>query len=348
MGKIKWHITGILIYSFWAIVWDYFSYGKQIRMYLEYNVLLMQLWIFYSAFAFSYYFFESKKKILGIGIFLLSLFGTYLFEVLYVAVRNYFYQKTDYVQSVLIYRASQSYSHTFFVGIGFFFLVRFLKKQKENNLLIEKNLTLQKDLSQSENDFLRAQINPHFLHNCLNYFYAETMVVAPRVGDGIVLLSEIMRYSITDFSATNGLAELAKEVENIDNVIQLNKFRFENALYIKFDVVGDAAEKYITPMILISLVENMFKHGDLQDETSPASIHCTIDETTQSVIFVTSNKSSKVKSVAPGGLGTVNIIKRLELLYGNNYTLAFEERVSVYTSKLVIPYYNSYIKKMSA
>ena len=97
-------------------------------------------------------------------------------------------------------------------------------------------------------------------------------------------------------------------------------------------------------MILISLVENMFKHGDLQDETIPASIHCTIDATTQTVVFVTSNKCNKSKVVTPGGLGTGNIIKRLELLYGNNFTLAFEEQVSIYTSKLVIPYYNTYIK----
>ena len=174
------------------------------------------------------------------------------------------------------------------------------------------------------------------------------MEVAPRVGDGIVLLSEIMRYSITDFTATNGLAKLENELENIENVIQLNNFRFENALYIKFDVVGNAANKYITPMILISLVENMFKHGDLQDEASPAFIQCTIEETTEKIIFTTLNKCNKSKVVIPGGLGTGNIIKRLELLYENNYTLAFEEQVSIYTSKLVIPYYDTYIKKIGA
>ena len=345
MGKIKWHLIGLIIYSSWAILLDFYSYGKSIRMYLEFDVLIIQFWIFYSAFLFLYVLFLTKKKIYSIPILIASIYGAYLLNLSYTIVRNYFYQKTNFPSiSDSIYRTSQLYTHTFIVSVGYYFFVRYNLKQQETKTLIEKNLTLQKDLSQSENDFLRAQINPHFLHNCLNYFYAETMEVAPRVGDGIVLLSEIMRYSITDFSATNGLAKLESELENIDNVIQLNKFRFENALYVKFDIVGDAAEKYITPMILISLVENMFKHGDLQDETIPASIHCTIDATTQTVVFVTSNKCNKSKVVAPGGLGTGNIIKRLELLYGNNFTLAFEEQVSIYTSKLVIPYYNTYIK----
>jgi two-component system, LytTR family, sensor kinase len=340
MAKIKWHIIGLVAYSVWAITWDYFSYGRQIRMYLEWNVLFMQFWIFYSAFAFSYLLFHSRKILLGIGMLLLSLFGTYLFQLSYVFIRNYFYQVTPYVQSDIIYRASQAYSHTFFVGIGYFFLVRFLKKQTENKLLLEKNLTLQKNLLQSENDFLRAQINPHFLYNSLNYFYSETFEALPKVGDSIMMLSDIMRYSLTDFSANGGLANLDEEIENIQNIININKCRFDDNLHVQLQVNGEPEGKKIVPMMFITLVENLFKHGDLQGPTQPAYIECTIDEHHKKVTFITKNKKSGVKNVIPGGLGTSNIKKRLELLYGNGFELNFEEEVAIYKAILVIPYFD--------
>lgn len=343
MIKTKWHIIALILYSLWAIIWDYFSYGRQIRMYLEFDVLVMQFWIFYSAFAFSYLLFHSKKIILGIFMLFLSLFGTYLFQLLYVVIRNYFYQATPYVQSDIIYRASQAYLHTFFVGIGYFFLVRYLKKEKENKLLLEKNLTLQKNLLQSENDFLRAQINPHFLYNSLNYFYAETFQALPKVGESVMMLSDIMRYSLTDFSASGDLANLDEEIENIQNIISINKSRFDDNLHIKLIVNGNVEGKKITPMMFITLVENLFKHGDLQDAAHPATIECTIDEHTKKVTFVTRNKKSGVKNVIPGGLGTTNIKKRLKLLYGDGFELNFEEEVALYKAKLVIPYFENKI-----
>ncbi len=339
MGKIKWHILGIILFSVYSIIWDYFSYGREIRMYLEWNVLLMQFWIFYSAFAFSYLLFHAKKRLLGFGMFLLSLLGTYLFQLLYVFIRNYFYQVTPYVQSVIIYRASQAYLHTFFVGIGYFFLVRYLKKEKENKLLLEKNLTLQKNLLQSENDFLRAQINPHFLYNSLNYFYAETFEALPKVGESVMMLSDIMRYSLTDFSGNGNLANLDEEIENIQNIIGINKSRFDDNLYVQLIVEGDIEGKKITPMMFITLVENLFKHGDLQDAAHPASITCTIDEHSKKVTFITKNKKSAVKNIIPGGLGTTNIRKRLELLYNDNFKLNFEEEIALYKATLVIPYF---------
>jgi two-component system, LytTR family, sensor kinase len=341
MGKIKWHILGLLLYSTWAIIWDYYSFGKQIRMYLEFDILLMQFWVFYTAYFTCYFFFEKSKKLFAFVTLILSLFGTYSLQYFYVFLRNFFYQKTPYIQSDIVYRASQAYTHTFFVGVGFYFLIRFLKKEKENKILLEKNLTLQKNLLQSENDFLRAQINPHFLYNSLNYFYAETFETLPEVGDSIMLLGEIMRYSLTDFSASNGLANVADELQNIQNIIKINEGRFNKKIYVKLIVNGKTEDKKIVPMMLVTLVENLFKHGNLQDAASPAQIECTIDEGNKKLIFTTRNKKSEIKSVVPGGLGTNNIKKRLELLYGNNFDLSFSEESTVYYATLEIPYFNS-------
>jgi two-component system, LytTR family, sensor kinase len=311
----------------------------EIRILLEFDVLLRQFWIFYTAFAGLYFLFLHEKRIYSIPIFIISLYGTYLFTVFYVIIRNYFYEKTSYPTSTLIYTSAQSYTHFFIMSVGYFFFVRYSLKQTENKLLLEKNLTLEKNLLQSENDFLRAQINPHFLYNSLNYFYSETFEVLPKVGDSIMMLSDIMRYSLTDFSANNGLANLDEEIENIQNIININKFRFDNNLHIQLTVNGEPEGKKIVPMMFITLVENLFKHGDLQDAAHPAYIECTIDEHTKKVTFITSNKKSMVKNVIPGGLGTSNIKKRLELLYGNGFALNFEEEVAIYKATLVIPYF---------
>jgi two-component system, LytTR family, sensor kinase len=340
MKNIKWHLLGMLFYSIWTISLDLFSYGKNIRFWLEFDVLVTQFFIFYTVFATFYFLFLSQIKILSIPFFILSLVGTYGITLFYFVLRNYFYQKTDIPSStVLIHRASQFYTNTFIIAVGYFFFVRYKIKQTENKFLLEKNLTLQKNLLQSENDFLRAQINPHFLYNSLNYFYAETFIVLPKVGDSIMMLSDIMRYSLTDFSANNGLANLEEEIENIRNIININKCRFDDNLHILLQVDGEPIGKKIVPMMFITLVENLFKHGDLQDPVNPAHIECTIDEHVKKVTLITRNKKSKEKNITPGGLGTSNIKKRLELLYGNGFELDFVEEVTIYKTKLVIPYF---------
>jgi two-component system, LytTR family, sensor kinase len=340
MKKIKWHIVGILIYTVWTISIDLFAYGNKIKFWLEFNVLFTQFFIFYTVFATLYFLFLRSKKMIALLFFISSLVGTYVITLFYFLLRDYFYQKTQIPEnSVLIHRASQFYTNIFIISVGYFFFYRFIHKQTENKLLLEKNLNLQKSLLQSENDFLRAQINPHFLYNSLNYFYAETFEALPKVGDSIMALSDIMRYSLTDFTATNGLANLNEEIQNIQNIIGINKSRFNDILYVQLMVHGNVEGKKITPMMFITLVENLFKHGDLQDANCPAFITCTIDENTKQVIFITSNKKSGVKNIIPGGLGTSNIKKRLELLYKDGFTLNFEEEITLYKATLVIPYF---------
>ncbi len=339
MKKIKWHLLVLLIYSLLMSILDFFSFGMKIRILLEVDVLLRQFWVFYSGYAALHLFFISRKQKLGLFVFLFSLFGTYAFSIFYVFIRNVFYQETKYDYESLLYESLQSYTQFFIMSVGYFFFIRFKINQTENKLLLEKNLNLQKDLLQSENDFLRAQINPHFLYNSLNYFYAETFEALPNVGDSIMMLSDIMRYSLTDFKKTGDKAFLEDEVENIENIIKINKLRFGESLHINFIVEGDAAGKQIVPMMFITLVENMFKHGDLQDAAYPATITCKIDATTQKVTFITLNKRSKKVGDTIGGLGTKNIKKRLELLYGNDFTLDFvEEDIALYKATLIIPF----------
>lgn len=343
--NIKVHILVWLAYLCYYLLLDYLAYNSSFNIVRELFIFPIEIWIFYSFF-FSICnasFKSFKNVILTVTYFAISFFVLVFLNKLRANVAKYYEINLFDTHLELIIDSIVFYTQFAIYSLGFYFFNLLIQKQKESKLLLEKNLTLQKNLLQSENDFLRAQINPLFLYNSLNYFYAETFETLPKVGDSIMMLSDIMRYSLTDFSANNGLANLDEEIENIKNIISINKSRFDNTLQIQLHLQGNPEGKKIVPMMFITLVENLFKHGDLQDATNPAHIACTIDEVNKKVTFITTNKKSGVKNVVPGGLGTSNIKKRLELLYGDGFELNFKEEVAIYKATLVIPYFENKI-----
>lgn len=227
--------------------------------------------------------------------------------------------------------------------------------QLQNNIqqnqilsLQKEKLVLQNDLLQSENNFLRAQINPHFLYNCLNFFYSETFQNNPNAAEGILMLSDIMRYSLKDHTATNGLAHLTEEVAHIENVINIHQLRFAGSLQISFTVEGEAEGKLVAPMILITLVENIFKHGDLHDKNNPAQIHCRINAATQIVFFATYNKKKTGASEDSTGIGLSNIKQRLQALYKDDFSITTADEPTSYKKEITIPYFDNHQQKSFA
>jgi len=227
-----------------------------------------------------------------------------------------------------------------FISTIYWFKRNNLTKTIQNAALEQDKIILHAQLLQSENNFLRAQINPHFLYNCLNFLYSKTFKQQPKVAEAIMMLSQIMRYSLTDFSGTNGLANLQDEIEHIENLIKINKFRFDNSLQILFTLEGNTEGKKITPMLLMTIVENIFKHGNLQDPAHPATVTCKIDATLKTIHFITSNKKNKAQSNLSSGVGLANIKQRLQLLYNDDFKLLATEEQAIYTVELVMPYFD--------
>ena len=211
--------------------------------------------------------------------------------------------------------------------------------EHSNDELQRKNLLLENQLLTTEIKFLRAQINPHFLFNTLNFFYSEMLDAQPKVADGLMVLSQIMRYSLQDFSKSGGFAELSDELEHVQNVIKIHQMRFNNTLHVALDLKCDEENVQIIPMVLITLVENVFKHGNLQDQGFPAVILCKTDRNKKMIYFSTINKKKKgvYSSSGNGGLGLNNIRQRLEQLYQNNYSMKVIEEVDSYKVELECP-----------
>ncbi len=190
---------------------------------------------------------------------------------------------------------------------------------------------VEKEKMQSELSFLKAQINPHFLFNTLNSIYALAIKKSDKTADAVVQLSELMRYIITN--ANDDVIALDKEINYINNFVELQKTRLGNTVNINYEVQGNQYGKCITPLILISFIENAFKHGVNPNQDSEIKISIRMDEENLH-LFVSNNK---VKSNASeSGIGLQNTIERLVHLYPDTHELTIDDNQESYSVTLKI------------
>lgn len=190
---------------------------------------------------------------------------------------------------------------------------------------------VEREKMKSELAFLKAQINPHFLFNTLNSIYALALKKDDKTPDAVIQLSELMRYIITN--ANDEVIDLSKEINYISNFISLQKTRLGNTVSVDYQVNGSPFGKAITPLILISFIENAFKHGVNPDQTSEIGIYIDIFDDVLKM-QVTNKKTFSIQSET--GIGLQNTIERLALLYPNKHELNIEDTQDKYIVKLSI------------
>ncbi|TWV99917.1 sensor histidine kinase [Chitinophaga pinensis] len=223
-----------------------------------------------------------------------------------------------------------------FFAFGYYFAARLITKEKELRESELKKMQAERGKLEAEYAFLRAQINPHFLHNTLNFFYAKSLGCSRELAEGIVTLCEIMRYSLNSGEDESGMVPLSKEVEHLQNVIKINQLRFSNRLQVQFDVTGNIGYLRIIPLVLITLVENAFKHGDLNNPDHPVIFRLTVSEDGRMVHFSTHNKKKSGPKELSHGIGMDNIRKRLSAVYKDKYLLEIKDEDNTYTVSLAI------------
>ena len=231
-----------------------------------------------------------------------------------------------------------SYSFTCVLMIGVALLIAYLNnlrdEKKQRKILEAQKLQLEVDKSQANFKFLKSQINPHFLHNTLNFLYAKSLPYSAELSEGILTLSDIMRYALNEAAGSDDKAPLKDEIEHVRNVIKINQLRFSNNLNVNFEVNGVVNGAEIIPFVLITIVENAFKHGDLQKPEFPIDIKLTIDH--QHLVFYCRNRKKSGPKEISTGLGLDNIRNRLDFAYGKNYTMLVKDEADFYTTELTI------------
>lgn len=209
------------------------------------------------------------------------------------------------------------------------------ESQKQRRILEAQKLQLEIQISQANFNFLKAQINPHFLHNTLNFLYAKSLPYSAELSEGILTLSDIMRYALDQGNQKDGKAPLKDEIEHVHNVIKISQLRFSHQLHVKFEVTGSTEGATIIPFVLITLVENAFKHGDLKNPDHPIDIRLNVQK--NRLYFYCRNKKKPATARQPStGIGLENIRQRLEMAYGDKYAYQVKDEPGFYTTELTI------------
>lgn len=184
---------------------------------------------------------------------------------------------------------------------------------------------IEKERTETELKALRSQINPHFLFNSLNSIYSLARKKSPVVPDKIVQLSDLMRHIIYESDAD--YIPMEKEIEMVQNYIELQNLRTVSSEKINLEVIGDVKHKKIAPLIFLPFVENSFKHG-LKSGAKNAFVDIRIELNRLDLFFKVKNAKGETSALADRkytGIGIQNVKKRLELLYPDKHKLEITE-----------------------
>jgi len=209
--------------------------------------------------------------------------------------------------------------------------IKLLKIFARNQLLITN---LETANLKTELTFLKNQINPHFLFNALNNIYVQTRKRPKEAPESVMLLSELLRYQLYDCSKEK--VYLRNELEYIENYLALERMRRGDSK-IEMSINGSANGKMIAPFLFIPFIENAVKHGLETHKESFMKIAFDIsDEQLHfEIVNPVANNPSTSKD---GGIGLVNVKRRLALLYPNKHQLTIKEVDSLYKVTLKLDF----------
>ncbi|MBQ2196997.1 MAG: histidine kinase [Prevotella sp.] len=202
---------------------------------------------------------------------------------------------------------------------------------------------LEKQNLEQQLEYLKCQINPHFFMNTLNNIHALVDINPEMAKSTILELSKLMRYVLYEGAKT--LVPLQKDINFMRNYINLMKLRYTDKVKIDIDIPENIPDKSIPPMLLITFVENAFKHGVSYKDYSFITIKLTC--TDERLYFSCQNSKHPESTNEQGGVGLANVKKRLELLFGDNHHLDIHDEDNTYMVNLEIPFLQSSVQTTS-
>lgn len=310
-------LSGWMMIDKYDTIFSFYLWG------LSYTISIMGV-IWVNHFFLIPYLFDKRRYIL----YGLLLFGTIL---LGACLKNY-----PNVSWTGMTKMSFYLFYTTGTGMAAFFLRRNMLFRREN---AEKE-KLQKEM---ELNYLKEQVNPHFLFNSLNSIYSLSRQQSPETPDVVMQLSELMRYQLE--SSKKDTVLLKKELEFIENYLLLEEKRLSKRCTIEFVIGGDLLDFRIAPMLLIPFVENAIKHGaHSTNKRSTIDVSASLKNATLHFSVVNS-KPPMVSSSKREGMGLENVRRRLNLLYPNAHILEINDKKKAYRVNLSIDLTDSIVKR---
>lgn len=210
------------------------------------------------------------------------------------------------------------------LGVKYYFKSRHDAKQ----LMI-----LEKENLQQQLEYLRYQINPHFFMNTLNNIHALVDIDPEKAKDTIVELSKMMRFVL--YEGDKKGVSISREFDFIRHYITLMQLRYTEKVDMKVSLPTAVPDKEVPPLMLITFIENAFKHGISYQQDS--FVHITAEVRDNRLHFECSNSKCERPNQEKGGVGLANVKKRLNLIYGENYLLNIKDEATTYHITLEIP-----------
>ncbi|TKC12079.1 hypothetical protein FA048_00215 [Pedobacter polaris] len=317
-------------YNFWERKKSGISFFE-----VEYNLLygtsaLIAYWIFYQIIR---RYLISKRLFILIAHILLFL----VFYSIYLKATSYLFAHLDFLSEEMRKSALRQFN---FKSIGYslayvlreFFSISFLayfihvdKQNEQVKLLKEQQLI-------SELTYLKAQLQPHFFFNTLNNIYGLALKRDENTAPLVAKLAEMMRYIL--YKADEKLVSLKDEITFIQNYVEVENIRYRSAINIKFDAQGIDDNSKISPLLLLPFIENAFKHG-IEEEEKEGFVNIIICKTEEELTLEVNNSIAKNKEKT-GGIGLVNVKKRLEILYPEKHKLEIQNDEKIYQVSLTL------------
>ncbi len=326
-----WIVLTILLVHFNAMSFHYLKgdlMDLPVLLGTTINLLLFYFNLFY---LFPQY---KTKKINVIGYALWIIVMVIILSVLENSF-DFFYAVSKNKDNVITIQVGEllltSFLNLFFILLSVLYsIIRdWLKMEVLKRKLTEENLKL-------ELNFLKSQISPHFLFNSLNNLYSIAIKNDDEeTASGLSKLSTLMRFMLDKSEKTT--VKLSEEVQYLQSYIEMQKLRFleSDDITISFNFIGTTNQFNLPPFLLINFIENAFKHGIDYKKSSKIDIEFVIDD--NKLLFKVENTIHQIKkNVTDLKLGLENVKKRLDLIYGTNYSLNINPKRNKYIVELTI------------
>ncbi len=270
---------------------------------------------------------------------LVYLIFKYLLDVLLAFPQNAVPSQNVYVKKLLV---PNIYRGVSFIGSSTLYwsvlrVISFRKRVHETETVqlvtLKEKAELERNLAEAMNAYLQQQINPHLLFNTLSFIHNTYAKHSREASQCVLLLVDIMRFSLNEVSI-NGKTSLDKEIEQIQNYIEINQLRYDYALFIDFEAEGDFESYQIIPLVLLTLTENIFKHGYLKKKQGAAKLHITLNDQNELSFISWNLKGDQPDYKRTRSIGIKNVIKRLEFSYKDQYNIIIKDEKESYGLEL--------------
>ena len=205
----------------------------------------------------------------------------------------------------------------------------YIRSRDDRKRLVE----LEKQNLEQQLESLRYQINPHFFMNTLNNIHALVDFDPVKAQETIVELSNMMRFVL--YEGNKQSVPLSRELDFIRHYVTLMQLRYTDKVKITLDLPQETPERQIPPLVLVTFIENAFKHGVSYQRESFIEVQVTMEDETMH--FSCHNSKADHPNEENGGVGLANVRKRLDLIYGERYRLSIKDKSDAYHVELYLP-----------